>query len=56
MYFVSDRDNVLLEFVDADGIEGIEEPTFQQRYLHGPAVDLVVTPSGFATIIRRVVR
>ena len=39
MHFVSDRDNVLLEFVDADGIDGIEEPTFHQRYLHGPAVD-----------------
>ena len=39
MYFVSDRDSVLLEFVDADGIDGQEEPTFHQRYLHGPAVD-----------------
>ena len=39
MRFIYDRDNVLLEFVDADGIEGISAPTFHQRYLHGPGVD-----------------
>ncbi|MDY7007304.1 MAG: RHS repeat-associated core domain-containing protein [Cyanobacteriota bacterium] len=41
-YFVSDRDDVLLEFVDADGVGDASEPVLAHRYLHGPGVDQIL--------------
>ena len=41
-YFVYDRDNVILDFVDADGIEGETEAELDKRYLHGERVDQVL--------------
>ena len=41
-YFVYDRDNVILDFADADGIEGETEAELDQRYLHGERVDQVL--------------
>lgn len=41
-YFVYDRDNVILDFVDADGIEGEGEAELDKRYLHGERVDQVL--------------
>ncbi len=38
-YFVYDGINVLLEFVDDDGISGPNDPHFGMRYFHGPFVD-----------------
>ena len=38
VYFVYNGDDVLLDFVDADGLGGLD-PTLTQRYLHGPGVD-----------------
>lgn len=40
-HFVYDRDNVLLDFVDPDGIGPTVHALFTQ-YLHGPAVDQVL--------------
>ena len=40
--FVYDRENILLEFVDVDGIVGPVAPTLEARYLHGPGVDQVL--------------
>jgi YD repeat-containing protein len=31
-YFIYDRENVILEFIDTDGVSG-EEPVFDKRYL-----------------------
>ncbi|TWU48737.1 tRNA(Glu)-specific nuclease WapA precursor [Rubripirellula tenax] len=39
-YFVYDRIDVLLDFIDVDGVGG-DAPTLDQRYLHGPAIDQV---------------
>ncbi|MGK7899537.1 MAG: RHS repeat-associated core domain-containing protein [Xenococcus sp. (in: cyanobacteria)] len=41
-HFVYDREDVLLDFVDADGVSGINEPQLVQRYLHGPGIDRVL--------------
>ena len=41
-YFVYDRDNVILDFVDADGIEGETEAELDKRYLHGTRTDQVL--------------
>ena len=45
-YFVQDSldnlSNVVLEFVDEDGVAGAAEPVLAQRYLHGPGVDQVL--------------
>jgi RHS repeat-associated protein len=41
-HFVYDRDDVLLDFVDADGSGTSASPTLAQRYLHGPAVDQIL--------------
>ena len=38
-YFVYDRDDVILDFVDADGAA---EPVLDKRYLHGTRVDQVL--------------
>ncbi len=49
-HFVYDRDNVLLDFVDPDG-NGHNfplEPALERRYLHGPAVDMVLAQDGGA--------
>jgi RHS repeat-associated protein len=40
-YFVQDRGNPLLDFVDDDGPSGPHAPTLAMRYLTGPAVDQV---------------
>ncbi len=40
MYFIYDREDVILDFVDRDG-EGPNPPTIDQRYLHGPGIDQV---------------
>lgn len=39
--FVYDGHNVLLDFVDADGVGG-SEPILSQRYMHGPVIDQVL--------------
>ena len=41
-YFVYDRDDVILDFVDADGAEGAADPVLDKRYLHGTRVDQVL--------------
>lgn len=41
-HFVYDRDNVILEFVDTDGIAGVNQPVLDKRYLHGTRVDQVL--------------
>ena len=42
-HFVYDDGNdVLLDFVDEDGVAGANEPVLAQRYLHGPAIDQVL--------------
>lgn len=42
LHFVYDREDVLLDFLDSDGIAGISSPALEQRYLHGPHVDQVL--------------
>ncbi|NJL56158.1 RHS repeat-associated core domain-containing protein [bacterium] len=42
-YFVYERDNVILDFVDTDGITGIEAVQLEQRYLHGSRADEVLS-------------
>jgi RHS repeat-associated protein len=41
-YFVYDGDNVLLDFVDTDGVDGEGVPVLAQRYLHGAGVDQIL--------------
>ncbi len=41
-YFVYDRDDVLLDFVDNDVPTGPIVPSLDMRYLHGPSVDQVL--------------
>jgi RHS repeat-associated protein len=41
-YFVYDRDNVILDFVDADGIEGEARAELEERYLHGIETDQIL--------------
>jgi RHS repeat-associated protein len=43
--FVYDGDNVLLDFVDADGV-GSGQPVLDKRYLHGVRVDQVLAQEG----------
>jgi RHS repeat-associated protein len=38
-FYVYDGDDVVLDFVDANGATGGVTPTVAMRYLHGPAVD-----------------
>ncbi len=40
-YFVYDREDVILDFEDSDGIGGVP-PVLEQRYLHGPGIDQVL--------------
>lgn len=40
-HFAYDREDVLLDFVDSDGAGG-NDPAFDKRYLHGPAIDQVL--------------
>jgi RHS repeat-associated protein len=40
--FVYDRDNVVLEYVDADGAAGPAGANLDRRNLHGPAVDQIL--------------
>jgi RHS repeat-associated protein len=40
-YFISDRGNALLDFVDDDGPAGPDAPVLAMRYLTGPAADQV---------------
>ena len=40
--FVYDRDNILLDFIDADGSGIAEQPVLITRYLFGPGVDQVL--------------
>jgi len=40
-HFVYDREDVILDFIDADGATDPNSPVISQRYLHGPAVDQV---------------
>ena len=42
-HFVYDRDDVLLDFVDADGSAMVETSLLGQRYLHGPGIDQAIT-------------
>ena len=41
--FVYDRDDVILDFVDSDGEGASVDAELDQRYLHGPAVDQVLS-------------
>ncbi len=41
-YFVYDRRNVIVDFLDDDGAAGPNGPALDQRYLHGPGVDQVL--------------
>lgn len=41
-HFVYDRENVLLDFVDADGVAGANPPVLSRRYLFGNGVDQVL--------------
>ncbi|TAG67879.1 MAG: hypothetical protein EAZ25_05665 [Oscillatoriales cyanobacterium] len=43
--FVYNGDNVLLDFVDADGV-GSGQPVLDKRYLHGAGVDQVLAQEG----------
>jgi RHS repeat-associated protein len=45
-HFVYDREDVLLEFLDADGA-GPNDPVLSLRYLHGPRVDQVLAQENF---------
>lgn len=45
-YFVHDRANVLLEFVDSDGT-GPLAPVLAMRYLHGPRMDEVLAQEDY---------
>ncbi len=42
MTFVYDREDVVLDFVDSDGA-GPEDASIDQRYLHGPGIDQVLS-------------
>ncbi|MEN1678275.1 MAG: putative Ig domain-containing protein [Planctomycetota bacterium] len=42
-FFVYERDNVLLDFVDADGGGSLQTVALSKRYLHGPMTDQVVS-------------
>jgi RHS repeat-associated protein len=46
-FYVYDRGNVLLDFVDSDGEETAEVPTLARRYLHGPLVDQVLAQEDY---------
>ena len=41
-HFIYDRDDVLLDFVEVDGVGGSASTVLDQRYLHGPSVDQVL--------------
>ncbi|MGK7874026.1 MAG: RHS repeat-associated core domain-containing protein [Xenococcaceae cyanobacterium] len=41
-YFVYDQDNVILDFVDVDGVSSLGETVLDKRYLHGTRVDQVL--------------
>ncbi|QDS86922.1 Putative deoxyribonuclease RhsC [Rosistilla ulvae] len=41
--FVYDREDVLLDFVDADGSLATEAPELAVRYFHGPGIDQVLS-------------
>jgi YD repeat-containing protein len=45
-HFVYDREDVLLEFVDADG-SGPGKPALSMRYLHGPGIDNVLAQENY---------
>ena len=40
--FVYDREDVLFDFVDEDGLGQLESSLLDQRYLHGPGIDNVL--------------
>jgi RHS repeat-associated protein len=40
-YFIYDGQDIALSFVDPDG-PGVQAPSLQHRYLHGPAVDQIL--------------
>ena len=40
--FIYDREDVLFDFVDNDGISGPASSELSQRYLHGPGVDQIL--------------
>jgi hypothetical protein len=42
MHFIYDREDVILDFIDADGAGRPAAPTHAQRYLHGLAIDQVL--------------
>jgi len=41
-YYIYDGDDVVLDFVDANGATGGVNPVLKTRYLHGPAVDQIL--------------
>ena len=41
-YFVYDREDVILDFVDSDGVAGTGAAVLVLRYLHGPGADMVL--------------
>ncbi len=41
-FYVYDGDDVVLDFVDANGATGGVSPVLKTRYLHGPAVDQIL--------------
>ncbi|MCO6459521.1 MAG: hypothetical protein J5I93_29765 [Pirellulaceae bacterium] len=51
-HFAYDRDELLLEFVDDDGVAGGGAPQLARRYLHGPAVDQVLADEDAAGNVR----
>jgi RHS repeat-associated protein len=47
-FYVYDRGNVLLDYVDQDGSAGTEsDPTLARRYLYGPLVDQVLAQEDY---------
>jgi len=44
--FVYDREDVILDFVDDDGVGGANPPALDKRYLHGPAIDQILAQEG----------
>jgi len=48
-FYVYDGDDVVLDFVDANGAAGGLSPTLKTRYLHGPAVDQILAQEDEST-------
>jgi RHS repeat-associated protein len=49
--FVYDGEDVLLEFVDSDGVAGANQPVLTQRYWHGAGVDQVLAQESAGNVV-----